>query len=59
VHAAPSPAPHDLIDARSAIIEAQRTIDQSRCRGPVIEHIARDLAHLAWRLRSLEETWFE
>jgi hypothetical protein len=25
----------------------------------VIEHIARDLAHLAWRLRSLEETWFE
>jgi hypothetical protein len=54
VHAAASPAPHDLIDARSAIIEAQRTIDQSRCRGPVIEHIARDLAHLAWRLRSLE-----
>jgi hypothetical protein len=59
VHPAASPVPHDLIDARSAINEAQRIIDQSRCSGPAIEQIARELAHLVWRMRSLEETWFE
>jgi len=54
-----SPAPPDLVEARVSIVDAQRILDQSRCQGPVIDHIARELAHLAGRLRSIEETWFE
>ncbi|MCE2763909.1 MAG: hypothetical protein LW627_05295 [Ilumatobacteraceae bacterium] len=54
-----SPALPDLIEARVSIVDAQRILDQSRCHGPVIESLSRELAHLAGRLRSIEETWFE
>jgi hypothetical protein len=54
-----SPTPHDLVAARASIIEAQRILDRSGSRGPAIEHIARDLAHLARCLRTIEEVWFE
>jgi hypothetical protein len=53
-----SPVPTDLVEARASIVDAQRILDRSRCHGPVIEHIARELEHLAWRLRSIQETWF-
>jgi len=54
-----SPALPDLIEASVSIVDAQRILDQSRCHGPVIESLSRELAHLAGRLRSIEETWFE
>lgn len=42
-----------------SIVDAQRILDQSRCHGPVIESLTHELANLAGRLRSIEETWFE